>query len=121
MSEIRMGRIEEEMKRVISNIIANNLKDPRITSLISVTGVEVSNDLKYANVFVSIFDGRENHESTIKLLNKMKGFVKKELAHKIKLRCIPELTFKLDNSITYGSHIEDILNQILPNNEENQQ
>ncbi|MBE5821127.1 MAG: 30S ribosome-binding factor RbfA [Clostridiales bacterium] len=118
MSEIRMGRIEEEMKRVISNILANDLKDPRITSLLSVTGVEVSNDLKYANVFISVFDGKDNHESTIKLLNKMKGFVKKELAHKIKLRCIPELTFKLDNSITYGSHIDEILNKILPNEQE---
>ena len=48
----------------------------------------------------------------------MKGFVKKELAHKIKLRCIPELTFKLDNSITYGSHIDEILNKILPNEQE---
>lgn len=118
MSEKRMGRIEEEIKRIVSGVIANDLKDPRINSLISVTGVTVSNDLKYANIYVSIFDGKENHDSTIKLLNKMKGFIRKELGLKIKLRCIPELTFKLDNSITYGSHIDEILTRIIPDKQD---
>lgn len=124
MSEIRMGRIEEELKRIISGIIANDLKDPRITSLISVTGVEVSNDLKYANVFVSIFDKKSENEkelqdNVIKILNKSKGYIRTELAHKLTLRYTPELSFKLDNSIVYGSHIEEILNNIVPNNTDN--
>lgn len=114
MSEKRMGRIEEEMKKIISEIILNDLKDPRITGLLSVTGVQVSNDLKYANVFISIYDEKEKCQSSIKALNNTKGFIRKQLASKIKLRCTPELTFKLDTSIQYGNHIDEILNKILP-------
>lgn len=118
MSEIRLGRIEEEIKKIISNVIANDLKDPRIDSMISVTDVKISNDLKYANIYVSIFDGKDNHDETIKLLNKSKGFFRKELGSKIKMRYTPELTFKIDNSITYGSHIDEILNEIMPKENE---
>ncbi len=119
MSEKRMGRIEEEMKRIISDIIAYNLKNPNIKGLISVTGVSLSNDLKYANVFVSVFDKKSDDEQmqneVIKALNKSKGHIRTELAHKLTLRYTPELIFKLDNSIVYGSHIDEILNQIIPN------
>ena len=62
MSEKRMGRIEEEIKRIISDIINYDLKNPNIKGLISVTGVALSNDLKYANVFVSIFDKKSENE-----------------------------------------------------------
>lgn len=114
MSEKRMGRIEEEMKKIVSEIILNDLKDPRITGLLSVTGVQLSNDLKYANIYISIYDEKEKCQSSIKALNNTKGFIRKQLASKINLRCIPELTFKLDTSIQYGNHIDEILNKILP-------
>lgn len=122
MSEKRMGRIEEEIKRIVSDIITYDLKNPNIKGLISVTGVLLSNDLKYANIYISVFDKKNDDEQVqndvITALNKSKGYIRTELAHKLTLRYTPELTFKLDNSIVYGSHIEDILNKIIPNNEE---
>ncbi len=118
MAQIRMGRIEEEIKKIISSIILNDLKDPRISGLLSVTGVEVSNDLKYANIYISIYDEKEKCESSIKALNNTKGFIRKQLASRIKLRYTPELNFKLDTSIQYGNHIDEILNQIINKDEE---
>lgn len=116
MSEKRMGRIEEEIKRIVSNIIAYEVKNPNIKGIISVTSVSVSNDLKYANIYISVFDKKQDADTlssnVIITLNKSKGFIRKELASKIKLRYTPELIFKMDNSLIYGSHIDELLHEI---------
>lgn len=123
MSEKRMGRIEEEIKRIVSNIIAYEVKNPNIKGIISVTSVSVSNDLKYANIYISVFDKKQDADTlssnVIITLNKSKGFIRKELASKIKLRYTPELIFKIDNSMIYGSHIDELLNKInIQNNDQ---
>jgi len=123
MSEKRMGRIEEEIKRIVSNIIAYEVKNPNIKGIISVTSVSVSNDLKYANIYISVFDKKQDADTlssnVIITLNKSKGFIRKELASKIKLRYTPELIFKIDNSLIYGSHIDELLNKInIQNNDQ---
>lgn len=122
MSEKRMGRIEGEIRRIVSDIINYDLKNPGIKGIISVTGVALSNDLKYANIYVSVFDKKDDdtqmQDNVIKALNKSKGHIRSELAKKITMRYTPELTFKLDNSIVYGSHIDEILNKIIPENKE---
>lgn len=123
MSEKRMGRIEEEIKRIVSNIITYDLKNPNIKGIISVTSVSVSNDLKYANIYISVFDKKQDADTlssnVIITLNKSKGFIRKELASKIKLRYTPELIFKIDNSMIYGSHIDELLNKInIQNNDQ---
>lgn len=122
MSEKRMGRIEGEIRRIVSDIINYDLKNPDIKGIISVTGVALSNDLKYANIYVSVFDKKDDdiqmQDNVIKALNKSKGHIRSELAKKITMRYTPELTFKLDNSIVYGSHIDEILNKIIPENKE---
>lgn len=125
MSEKRMGRIEGEIKKIISDVIAYDLKNPDIKGIISVTGVSLSNDLKYANVYISVFDKKNDNtelqNTVINALNKSKGHIRSKLASKITMRYTPELTFKLDNSLVYGTHINEILNKIMPNNKENQE
>lgn len=108
----RMGRIDEEFKKEISNIIAYNLKNPNITGMISVTKVNVTNDLKYARVFVSILNSK-NMKETLAGLKKSSGFVRSELAKRVNLRNTPEIIFELDDSIAYGARIDTILKDIM--------
>ena len=108
----RIGRIDEEYKKVLSQIIGYELKNPNVTGLISVTKVKVTPDLKYAKVYVSI--------ETMEGLKKSSGFIRTELAKRVNLRNTPELTFEIDDSIEYGAKIDSILKEIIPEkNEEN--
>lgn len=110
MSSYRGGRINEEVKKEISSIIRNDIKDPRLTAMISVTQVNVTKDLRYAKVFVSIFSkNEEEKESTFLALKSSSGFIRRELGHKVKLRYTPEILFELDNSIERGMHIDALI------------
>lgn len=108
----RQGRIDEEYKREISNIINYNLKNPNVTGMISVTKVNVTNDLKFAKVSVSILNSK-NIKETLSGLKKSSGFIRSELARKINLRNTPELIFELDDSLEYGAKIDSILKDIM--------
>lgn len=108
----RRGRIDEEFKREISNIINYNLKNPNVTGMISVTKVKVTPDLKYAKVDVSILNSK-NIKNTLDGLKKSQGFIRTELAKRINLRNTPELTFELDDSLEYGEKIDKILKNIM--------
>ena len=112
----RMGRIEEEYKKELSQIITYELKNPNVTGLISVTKVKVTNDLKYAKVYVSILNSK-NIKATLAGLKKSSGFIRSQLATKVNLRNTPELIFELDDSIEYGTRIDKILKDILPKKE----
>ena len=113
----RMGRIGEEYKKELSQIIDRELKDPSITGMISVTKVKVTNDLKYAKVYISILNAKDNKQ-TLAALKKSAGFLRSELAKKVNLRNTPELVFELDDSLEYGAKIDSILKEILPKKEE---
>lgn len=112
MSKYRLGRVNEEFKRQISYIVQNELRDPRIDTMISVTSVEVSKDLKYAKVFVSIFGNDESKNTAFEILKSSSGFVRKELSQKVNMRYTPEVVFKMDDSIEHGMHIDSIINKI---------
>lgn len=116
-NQTRLGRIDEEYRKEISNIISYKLKNPNITGLISVTKVKVTNDLKYAKVYVSILNSK-NIKDTLSGLKKSSGFIRSELARKVNLRNTPELIFELDDSMEYGAKIDSILKEILPNEQE---
>lgn len=109
----RLGRIDEELKKEISNIINYDLKNPNITGLISVTKAKITPDLKYAQVYVSILNSR-NTKETLATLKKASGFVRTEVAKRINLRVTPEIIFVLDDSMEYGERIDKILKEILP-------
>ena len=94
-----------------------DLKNPNVTGLISVTKVKVTNDLKYAKVYVSILNSK-NLKETMEGLKKSSGFIRSELARKINLRNTPEILFELDDSLEYGAKIDSILKEIMPKKEE---
>jgi ribosome-binding factor A len=108
----RNSRLSEEIRKTISSVIQNGLKDPRIPMLTSITNVDVTKDLKYAKVFVSVYGDETQKAKCIEGLKSSAGFIRKEIGANIKMRHIPELTFELDNSIEYGLHISKILNEI---------
>lgn len=112
----RLGRIDEELKKEISNIISFELKNPKITGLISVTRVKVTPDLKYAKVYVSILNSK-NVKDTLANLKKSSGYIRTEIAKRINLRITPELVFVLDDSMEYGAKIDQILKKIMPKEE----
>ena len=113
----RIGRIDEEYRKELSQIIGYELKNPNITGLISVTKVKVTTDLKYAKVYVSILNSK-NIKDTLAGLKKSSGFIRSELARKVNLRNTPELIFELDDSIEYGAKIDSILKEIIPKKED---
>lgn len=107
----RFNRVDEELKREISNIISFELKNPNVTGMISVTKVKVTPDLKYAKVYVSILNSK-NIKETMVNLKKSSGFIRSELAKRINLRITPEVIFELDDSLEYGARIDTILKEI---------
>ena len=116
-NQARLGRIEEEYRKELSQIIGYELKNPNVTGLISVTKVKVSNDLKYARVYVSILNAK-NLKDTLAGLKKSSGFIRSELAKRVNLRNTPELVFELDDSLEYGAKIDTILKEIMPKEED---
>lgn len=108
----RINRINEEMKKALSTLIKNQIKDPRISELLSITQVDVTNDLRYAKVFISVYDDKEKQKDTLKGLESAAGLLRREVGKKIRLRYTPELLFEIDHSIEYGMHIESILKNI---------
>ena len=117
-NETRLGRINEELKKEISHIITFELKDPDATGLISVTKVKITPDLKYAKVYVSILNSK-NQEKTIKALRDASGFIRTQIAKTVNLRITPQLVFEFDDSIEYGMKIDSILKEINANETNN--
>ncbi|PKM87279.1 MAG: ribosome-binding factor A [Firmicutes bacterium HGW-Firmicutes-12] len=109
MTNHRIARISEEMKRELAQMIRDEIKDPRVKGLISITRVDVTNDLRYAKVYVSILSQEDQHANTLLGLEKASGYLRSELAQRIQLRYTPELIFKLDDSIAYGTKINEII------------
>ena len=113
MANYRGGRLNEEVKREISTIIRNEIKDPRLTAMVSVTDVKVTKDLRYAKVFVSIFgkDDEEKNNTFIALKN-ASGYIRREIGQRINLRYNPQIIFEIDDSINYGMHIEELIQKV---------
>lgn len=110
MASNRIKRISEEVKKVVSVMLINGIKDPRITSMISVTDVEVTNDLRYAFVYISILGG--NKEESLEGLNSARGYIRREVGKEIKLRYVPEIIFKIDDSIERGMHMDELIKNL---------
>ncbi|OEG00444.1 ribosome-binding factor A [Vulcanibacillus modesticaldus] len=111
MAKVRVGRVGEQIKKEISQLIQYELKDPRV-GFVTVTGVEVTGDLSQAIIYVSIMGSEEEVKDSQMALEKAKGFLRTEIGKRIRLRHTPELIFKIDESIAYGSKIEKLLKEI---------
>ena len=111
-NSIKNIRINEEVKKELSNIIRNELKDPRIHMMTSVVSVEVAPDLKTCKAYISVLGSEEEAKDTLAGLKNASGYIKTKLARTVNLRNTPEIIFRLDQSIEHGIHITNLLDQI---------
>lgn len=119
MPDSRGRRLNEEIKRALSHILKFEMKDPRISDMCVVTGVEVTRDLKYAKVYISVLGDQVIKENTMKSLRNAKGFLRTAIAKSVDIRRVPELIFEMDESISYGLHISKLLSGLNIENDEN--
>lgn len=109
----RMDKVNETLRKEISIIIDQDLKNPNITGIISVTKVKTAVDLSSARVYISLLNCKSK-KNTLQGIKKASGYIRSELAKRINLRYTPELIFEIDESMEYGSRIENILKDIMP-------
>ena len=118
----RGGCTNSDVQRVLSHIIMYDLKDPRIDPVrTTITKLEVTKDLKYCKVYISVLGDSDRKNDCIKGLESAKGFIRRELAAKLNLRNTPELTFTLDNSIEYGVEMAKKIDDILGSSEDSEE
>ncbi len=111
MTQFRPERLRGLLQAEISDIIRNELKDPRI-GFASITSVEVSNDLRHVKAFVSVLGSDSEREDTLAALTKAAGFIRTEVGRRISLRHTPEIIFRPDDSIEHGTHINALLRKL---------
>lgn len=111
MSNVRVHRVAEQIKKEVSQIIQNELKDPRV-GFITVTGVDVTGDLQQATIYISILGNESEKKESLDGLKKAEGYIRREIGKRIRLRKTPEISFSFDGSIEYGNKIERLLSQI---------
>lgn len=121
MQNNRTIRIENELKKLLSEFILTEVKDPGMSSMASVTKVSMTSDLKFAKIYVSVYDTEKKRESTIKTLNRAAGFIRTSLSKRISIRRMPQLTFVLDTSIEYSVNISRLIDEVTQIDESKQQ
>lgn len=117
MGKIRVNRVGEQIKKEISDIIQNELKDPRV-GFVTVMEVDVTGDLQIANVFISVLGSEEQKQDSLKALRKAVGFIRSEVGKRVRLRLTPEIVFHLDTSLDYSTRIQEVLRDIRTDEEE---
>ncbi|HIW49107.1 MAG TPA: 30S ribosome-binding factor RbfA [Firmicutes bacterium] len=108
----RMIRINDELKKELSEILRKEIHDPRVSAMTSVIRVETTTDLKYCKIFVSVLGNEEEKESVMKGLKNAKGFIRHLLAERVNLRNTPELIFKLDDSVEYAVRMDQLIKEV---------
>jgi ribosome-binding factor A len=106
----RSQRVGDLLREEIADIVIHRLKDPRI-GFITITEVDVTDDIKIARVYVSILKDEEK-KTTIEILNSAKSFIRSELSKRLRMKFIPSIEFRLDTSIEYGTRIDKLLREI---------
>ena len=115
----RIDRISSEMQKVISEIIREDIKDPRVPLMTSVVSANVTRDLKYAKIYVSVLGTEAEKKGAMVALKNSAGFIRHQVADKMDLRCTPELTFILDESIERGSYLTSLIDDTLKKDKDN--
>ena len=111
-NSIKNTRINSEVQRELSNILRNEVKDPRVSSMVSVMDAIVAPDLKTCKVYISVMGSREDKDQTMKALKSAEGFIRRQLAHNLQLRNTPELRFLLDESIEYAVNMSKMIDDV---------
>ena len=118
MGKRRQEKMAVEIKRTLSMVIQEHIKDPRIDlASVSVTRVEVAQDISHARIYISILGDEEKQDETMKALQKARGYLRTELAHHLQIRHAPDLDFRLDKSIEHGIRISNLLENLNQNQE----
>lgn len=108
----RIDRISEEVMKALADAI-RLVKDPRVQgAMVSVIRCKVTNDLRYAKCYVSVLGSAQQAGEVMKGLKSAAGWLRREVGHRVQLRYAPELVFELDNSITHGAHISEMLHEL---------
>ena len=108
MSYQRIDRISEEVRREVDAIIREEVNDPRVAGTFSITRAEVTRDLRYAKIYVSVLE-EDKREPMMKALKSASGFIRRELGKRMLIRYSPAMTFVSDENIAYGVHIAEVL------------
>lgn len=116
----RSEKVAEAIHEEISRLLINGVKDPRV-ELVTVTGVKLTDDLRHATVYFSIRGAEAGRKDAEAGLNSAKGFLRREVGKMLRMRYVPEIIFRYDESVAYGSHIESILKQIHESDKDNAQ
>ena len=111
MSSYRMGRVSEDILRELTAIL-RTVKDPRVSGMISIVRVEVTNDMSYATVYISAMEGMDTAKEAVKGLRSAQGYIRHALGTALHLRHTPELRFVADDSIAYSAGIAATLNRL---------
>lgn len=112
MNNKRINRISGEVKKALSEILYNGLKDPRVTNMTTITDVKVTKDLSYVNIYISVLGDTKEKEDSLKGLRNAKGFIRSEIARKVDLRHVPEPIFHLDETLEHATHITELINKV---------
>lgn len=115
----RQGRLGEEIRKIISELLLREINDPRLSGMVSISAVEVTSDGSYATAYVSVLGltssseaSEQEKEEVLAAFRSAKGLIKKEIGKQIKLRHVPEVLFKMDNSMEYGRHITKLIHDL---------
>lgn len=108
----RSDRVAEAIREAVATFLAEGVKDPRITGLVTVTGAQASRDLRHAKVFVSVLGSEVERAATLEGLRSLAGYLRAHLGRELRLRLAPEISFQLDESIAYAARIESLLGRV---------
>ena len=118
MAGFKINRVTSDIRLALSDIL-REVKDPRVSKLLSIVKLDVSNDMSYAKVYVSAIEGKEKTAESVKALKGAAGYIRRELGARLKLRKVPELRFVADNSIEFSANISAIVNTFESTEEDN--
>jgi ribosome-binding factor A len=108
----RSDRVAEAIREAVATFLAEGVKDPRITGLVTVTGAQASRDLRHAKVFVSVLGSDVERAATLEGLRSLAGYLRAHLGRDLRLRLAPEISFHLDETIAYAARIESLLGRV---------
>jgi ribosome-binding factor A len=107
----RSERVADLVRKEISEMLVKSIKDPRI-GFVTITQVRVTEDCRVARIYYSVVGGSAEREESLKGLNSAKGYIRRELGHRMKMKYTPELLFQFDRSIEYSIHMEELIHHL---------
>lgn len=115
----RAGRLGEEIRKVVSDLLLKEIKDPRLSGIVSISAVEVTADYSYATLYITVLDSTDvdgsaddRRQEVLDAFQSAKGLIRREIGRRIKLKFVPDILFKIDTSLEYGRHISQVLEKL---------